>query len=397
MFFRYQPPVSSPLCIRALARAGMGTVAGGDSAFARVAEVLRERYAAGAVGLTDSGTAALVVALRAAVPKGSTVALPAYACVDLVAAAIRAQVRVRLYDIDPATLGPDLDSLRRTVQRGVDAVVVAHLYGYPADVPGVRAVAEAAGARVIEDAAQHAGARLAGVRVGSTGPLTVLSFGRGKGTTGGRGGAVLASGGADPVLVAAIDAWQLGAGSEGIPAGWGDLGRAAAQWVFARPGLYGIPASIPALGLGETVYHPAGEPGRLSRAAAGLVELALERVDADRVMRAHRAGWYVERLSGLPSLRLVRPIAGAEPGYLRFPILDATPGGSVRVPAPALGVVRTYPRPLGEEPAIAAVIEGGEPATPGAREICDRLFTLPTHAAVRDEEATRVVQWAKRK
>jgi hypothetical protein len=30
--------------------------------------------------------------------------------------------------------------------------------------------------------------------------------------------------------------------------------------MLGRPSIYGIPASIPALHLGETVYHEAGEP-----------------------------------------------------------------------------------------------------------------------------------------
>jgi dTDP-4-amino-4,6-dideoxygalactose transaminase len=393
---RYQPPVSSPIDLGALVRAGGAAVSGGEGAAERVGAMLRQRYGAGSVALTSSGTAALVVALRAVLPRRGIVALPAYACVDLVAAAIRAEARVRLYDIDPSTLGPDLDSLRRALERGADAVVVAHLYGYPADVAGVRTLAEAAGAQVIEDAAQQAGARLGGVPVGSSGPVTVLSFGRGKGTTGGRGGAVFATAGAGPVLAASIDAWQQGPGAGASPAGWGDLGRAGAQWAFGRPALYGIPASIPALGIGETVYHAAGEPGRLSRAAAALVEAAFRRVDEDRTARAARAAWYVERLTGLPSVRLVRPVSGAEPGYLRFPILDATPGSSVRNAAARLGVVRTYPRPLGSELAIASVLEAGEPVMPGAREICDRLLTLPTHAAISDADAARVVQWAKR-
>jgi perosamine synthetase len=393
---RYLPPVSSPLCVRALAHAGAAAIDGasGRQAIVRVSGMLAQRYGAATVALTDSGTSALILALRAVVPAGGTVALPAYACVDLVAAAVRAGVRVRLYDIDPSTLGPDLESMRQTFQRGAQAVVVAHLYGYPADVVAVRGVADVAGVRVIEDAAQHAGGRLGGVRLGATGPVAVLSFGRGKGTTGGRGGAVMATRGAAPDVA---ESWQRALEARAIPAGWGDLARAAVQWAFGRPALYGIPASIPALHLGETVYHAAGEPARLSGAAAALVERSLARVDADRVRRAARAWWYTERLEGMPTVRVVHPIAGAEPGYLRFPILDATPGMAGRSPAPRLGVVRSYPRPLGEEPAIAAVLAPREPPMPGARAICERLLTLPTHAAVTDRDAGRVVEWLARR
>ena len=391
---RRLPPVSSPLDFSALASGARGSIAARGGAEDLVRRALSARFGAAAIALTDSGTSALVLALRALLPVGGTVALPAYACVDLVAAAVGAGVRVRLYDADPATLAPDLDSMRRALERGAGAVVVAHLYGYPVDVAAVQAVADRFGARVIEDAAQQAGGRLRGVPLGATGPLTVLSFGRGKGTTGGRGGALLATAGAPTELVAAVDRAAAALVAD-PPAGWGDVGRAAAQYVFGRPSLYGIPASIPALQLGETVYHAPHEPRSLSRGAAALVGHALGRLAADRDARASRAAWYTARLSAMPTVQLVRPIDGAEPGFLRFPVLVAGVDPARRDGDPSVGVVRSYPRPLGEEPAAQPVLHSGEPSTPGAREICDRLFTLPTYCAVTDRDAEGVLAWAK--
>ena len=85
--------------------AAWGVAASADP-FETVA-ALRARYAATDVVLTDSGTSALILALQALVPAGGTVAYPAYACIDLTAAALGAGMRVRLYDLDPATLSPD--------------------------------------------------------------------------------------------------------------------------------------------------------------------------------------------------------------------------------------------------------------------------------------------------
>ena len=149
------------------------------------------------------------------------------------------------------------------------------------------------------------------------------------------------------------------------------------------------------LHLGETAYRPAHEPRALSRAAATLVDDAMVRMDADRVPRARRAHWYVERLGDLSATRLITPIPGAEPGYLRFPILDIVSSDRTYPSAPALGVVRTYPRPLGDEPALAAILHAREPATPGARELCSNLLTLPTHARVTDADGRAVVDWVR--
>jgi len=177
--WRQQLPVHSPVRALSLLRAaGAALVRAGDSDRATVAAMLKSRYAARDVVLTDSGTSALVMALRLTVGEGGTVAFPGYSCIDLAAAAIRAGVRVRLYDLDPDTLSPDLASVERVIARGVNAVLVAHLYGFPADIAGVAKLAQQARSEVhiIEDAAQGSGGTLAGRRLGSFGPLSILSF-----------------------------------------------------------------------------------------------------------------------------------------------------------------------------------------------------------------------------
>ena len=100
-------------------------------------------------------------------------------------------MHVRLYDIDPSTLSPDLDSVTKVFARGVDAIVVSHLYGYPADFLGVQALASEHGIPLIEDAAQGAGGALCNRMLGTLGDIAILSFGRGKGMTSGSGGAVI--------------------------------------------------------------------------------------------------------------------------------------------------------------------------------------------------------------
>jgi dTDP-4-amino-4,6-dideoxygalactose transaminase len=378
MIGRRQLPVSSPVTLGAL----IAATGAPPDAGPRLAAILSDRFGAHGVALTDSGTSALTLALRLAVRPGGTVAMPAYACVDLLTAAHGAGMKVRFYDVVPATLSPDLDSVRAAIARGAETIVVAHLYGYPADLPGVSAVAASSGAVVIEDAAQHAGGHLHGTRLGASGPLTVLSFGRGKGTTGGRGGALLAI---DPLWAERVRGLSLGA----APRGWGDLARAGAQWLAGRPAVYGIPASIPALRLGETVFHEPHAPSALSTAAARLVTAALDRMDNDRIGRAATADRLRAALHGGHDLRVVTPIDGALSGELRVPVLD----GAHRAGLPAHGVVRSYPRPLDREPAARGVVWPGEPASPGAREVCDTLWTLPTHAMVDEGDIMAIARW----
>jgi hypothetical protein len=381
---RRQPPVHSPTRPLALIRAMGSAAAAGDRAHTEVTTMLAGRFGAAAVALTDSGTSALVLAMRLTAGAGGTVALPAYGCIDLTAAAVFAGVRVRLYDIDPATLSPDLESVARTVSRGVDAIVVVHFYGYPADVPGVARIAADAGVSVIEDAAQGAGGSLEGTRLGGLAPLSILSFGRGKGITGGRGGALVLR---DTALAERAAALRLG----DPPRGWSDAAVATAQWLLGRPSLYSLPASLPMLRLGEMVYHPAHEPASLSHAAAVLVRDALAYDDAEASLRRRNAGAMMAGAKGSRGIDPVGVIASGQSGFLRAAVRNPHD----RPIDPRLGMASGYPLTLMEQAELRSQLCVGEREHPGAHELRRTLVTLPTHRFLSVRERELLAQWVR--
>lgn len=368
--------------MRALA-SGVAALVTGHAARDEVTAALAREFDARTLALTDSGTSALVLALRMVAARGERVAFPAYSCVDLIAAARRAGVRMSLYDLDPATLSPDIDSLRRAALGGVAAIVVAHLYGFPADVPAARAVAAEAGVPLIEDAAQQAGATLGGVRAGAMGDLVVLSFGRGKGMTAGSGGALL---GRDPAFDDRVaGALEHARGRRGAR----PLLTAVAGHLLGRPALYAIPAAIPALHLGETVYSEAGEPGPLPDAAVAMLAHAIAAAPAHLETRRRHAALLAGPAAASRRAMPIRPLPGAEPGYLRFPVL-----ASYHTPrVPQLGVVGAYPRSLAEQPEVAGVLADTADDVPGSRELGRRLVTLPTHHLLTQRDMKRLVRW----
>jgi dTDP-4-amino-4,6-dideoxygalactose transaminase len=130
-----------------------------------------------AVGVSN-GTEALALALRAlAVGEGDFVALPAFTFAATAEAVYHVGARPVLVDIDPATFTLDTEALRRTLQaRPVRAVIPVHLYGQPAAMDDITALAQECGAAVVEDAAQAHGARYRGRRVGGLGRLGCFSF-----------------------------------------------------------------------------------------------------------------------------------------------------------------------------------------------------------------------------
>lgn len=386
MIGRRQLPVSSPVGATSLVAALWSSIVRRRRSLLETATCLRDAYRTPQVALTDSGTSALVLALQIATGDRRSVALPAYACVDLAAAARFARVRVCLYDIDPRTLSPDLDSVSAALDRGAGTIVVAHLYGFPADVPAVRELAARHGATVIEDAAQAAGGTLHGSPLGTLGALSVLSFGRGKGTTGGHGGALLVHDAAHDV------AFTRELVALGTPRhGWNDLAAAAAQWALGRPSIYGIPAAIPALRLGEMVYHPAHRPRSVSAAAATLVARALRAAPAEVAARQRNAAALAIAADEGGDIQAVRNIPGAVSGVLRFPITDT----GARVERPDLGIIRGYPRTLREEPELRRCLEPGGHDLPGAEELRRTLFTLPTHSLVTRRDLEEMIDWLR--
>lgn len=130
-----------------------------------------------AIGVAN-GTDALHLALRAlGIGGDDAVALPAFTFAATAEAICHAGARPVFVDIDPHTFTMDPGALRRAARHHrIRAVIAVHLYGQPAAMHDVAAVAKEVGAAVIEDAAQAHGARYRGRRVGGLGRCGCFSF-----------------------------------------------------------------------------------------------------------------------------------------------------------------------------------------------------------------------------
>ncbi len=124
-----------------------------------------------------SGTDALTLALLAlGVGPGDEVIVPAFTIfVDAEVVSLLGGVP-RFAEIDPRTFTVDPARVAEQVTGRTRALVVTHLYGLPADMDGLRAVAARHGLPVIEDACQAVGARYRGRRAGALGDVGCFSF-----------------------------------------------------------------------------------------------------------------------------------------------------------------------------------------------------------------------------
>jgi len=371
--------------------AGVQALGGAGDAREAVIAWIRASFDPRLAILTDSGTTALTLAIRAAqrIHPGP-VSLPAYCCYDLATAADGAAVDVLLYDLDPHTLGPDWNSFESTLNRGASAVVIAHLYGHPVDVHQAQALADSAGSILIEDAAQGVGARYDGHPLGSFGGMAILSFGRGKGLTGGGGGALLFH--SDELVDAAMDAAAI---TDAPPkSGLAQLGKTLAQWALARPSLYAIPASVPFLGLGETVYRRPGKPAPMSRSSAAILSQSIPDIREEANRRRVNAARLATVVGLSEAARLYKRAPLAASGDLRMPVhaLAERLGEWRSARASGLGIAPGYPRALSDLEGFGR-IGNPEMGFPGARELSHRLHTLPTHGMLADNDLDALEEW----
>jgi dTDP-4-amino-4,6-dideoxygalactose transaminase len=130
------------------------------------------------VRFVDSGRAALYLVLQAMkqAPARDEVVVPAFVCPSVGRAVIKAGLKPVLCDVSDSSFTLDPADLERVAGRRTLAIVATHLFGYPADLVDVLRLARAAGALVIEDAAQAFGARLGGVAVGTSGDAGIFSL-----------------------------------------------------------------------------------------------------------------------------------------------------------------------------------------------------------------------------
>ncbi len=222
----------------------------------------------------SSGTAALHLGVRAlGWGVGDEVLTSPFSFVASANCLLYEGARPVFCDVDPETLNIDPAAAGSAVGGRTAGILPVHIFGYPAAMPELEALATAHGLGVLEDACEALGAVDAeGRRVGTRGNLATFAFYANKQMTTGEGGMIVPSGPEAAVRLRA----ERNQG-RAVDMGWLDHG-----------------------GLGFNY--------RLSGLACALGVAQLEKLDAMLERRSRVAALYEEGLSGVEEVQT--PIAG---------------------------------------------------------------------------------------
>jgi dTDP-4-amino-4,6-dideoxygalactose transaminase len=308
--------------------------------------------AAHAVGI-GSGTDALILALRSlGIGSGDEVITVSHTALATVAAIIATGATPVLVDVDEASYTIDPTCIEEVVGPHTKAIVAVHLYGRPADLDAIKAIAKRHELRLIEDCAQATGARYRDRRVGSIGDLACFSFYPTKNLGAiGDGGMVTTS---DSALASRVRrlhqyGWNEGRETEDI-----------------------------------------GVNSRLDSLQAAVLGAKLPHLEADNARRAAIATNYAKGLSDLPIALPAMHKECVHVYHLYVIACDERDALIEHLAGHGIGCGIHYPVPVHLQKGYAERVRLPERGLPVTEHLVRRVVSLPIYPELRDTEVEKV-------
>ena len=139
----------------------------------------------------SNGTAALEIAVKSLdIGKNDEVITPAFTIISNANAIIKNFAKIVLVDSDPTTWNINIDDIKKKITSRTKAIMVPHIYGFPADMEKIINICKKKKIYLIEDAAEMIGQKYNNIPCGSFGDISTFSFYANKHITTGEGGAI---------------------------------------------------------------------------------------------------------------------------------------------------------------------------------------------------------------
>jgi len=304
--------------------------------------------AAHAIGV-GTGTDAIAIILRGlGIGAGDEVITTPVSAAYTALACMMVGARPVFADIDPRRLTIDPAAIEAAISPRTAAVLPVHLYGQPADMRAIMAIATARGLAVVEDCCQAHLATCEGRPVGSFGVASAYSFYPTKNLGAlGDGGAITTN---DEALAAKMRRIRNG---------------------------------------GQTDRYHHGEMGvnsRLDDMQAAILSARLPRLAGWTAARRAHAAAYRQLLAG--SGVEIPPECDAGHVYHLFPVLSPRRDElQAALRADGIETLIHYPVPIPKQPALGDQSPG---ACPEADRVCAHILSLPMYPGIGEEELRTV-------
>lgn len=304
-----------------------------------------------AVGVA-SGTDAVLLACRALeIGPGDEVITVSHTAVATAAAIELSGATPVFVDIEPVTYTMDVSQVAAAITPRTKAIIPVHIYGHPAEMDTLLALAQQHNLLVIEDCAQAHGARYKGKRVGTMGDAAAFSFYPTKNLGAiGDGGAVVTN---NPAVANRL--------------------KMLRQYGWQQ----------------RYISDIAGYNSRLDELQAAFLRVKLRHLEAGNATRRYLAELYNQQLAHLP-LTLPVPQPDCEPVFHLFVIqTEQRDALQTYLAEQGIGTAIQYPVPVHRQPAYhwLGYEAGSLPVTEG---ICGRILSLPMHPYLKETDLKKV-------
>ena len=299
-----------------------------------------------------SGTEALLISLMAlGIGPGDEVVTTAFTFAATAEVIVLLGATPVFVDIERDTCNIDAELVVTAISERTRAIMPVGLYGQPADMNALAAIAERQGVALIDDAAQAFGSTLDGRATGSLATLSCTSF---------------------------FPSKPLGCYGDGGAIFTDDEALATAC------------REVRVHGQSRRYYHTRiGVGGRMDTLQCAVVLAKLERFEWE-VSRRRAIGARYNRMFDEAGIVRVFQRPGRTSVFAQYTVLvEARDAVAQRLEGAGIPTAVHYPLPLNRQPAFAALCRGGE--TPHADWAAARVLSLPMHPDLAEEDQDRVV------
>lgn len=302
-----------------------------------------------------NGTDALLLAMVAlGIGPGDEIITTPHTFVATVEPIIHRGARPVFVDIDPVTYNLDPAQIEQAITERTRAILPVHIYGQPANMSAIKAIADRHNLDILEDAAQAHGAEYDGRRVGSWSRLTGFSFYPGK---------------------------NLGAYGDGGAITTNDDALAVKLRQLRDHGSHQKYAHV-----------LVGYNSRLDAMQAAIMAVKLNYIEQWTEQRRRNAAYYTQALAGVPGV--VAPAEDPQARHVYHLYVIQVPGDREAafsfLRERGVGVGIHYPNPIHLQSCMADL--GYRPGDfPHAEALCQRIISLPMYPELSTEAMDTVV------